>query len=118
MHIVIRTEQFKVFEEQKLRSFAAEVASTLAPIVAGRQTASADAVTREFAFEQLKRAQTHGLKRRDEMMAWTLCASVYGPGFDLAMPRVGRIIADRNYDRSVLLTQLAIDGLNKEGLAT
>ena len=113
MQLVMRPAQQKVFEEKKLRDFAVEVAAALTPVVANRQTASGGTVTREFAFEQLKRAETRGLKRRDEMMAWTLCALVHGPGFDEKMPRVRQILADRNYDRSVLFTQLAIDGLEK-----
>ena len=113
MHLAIRPEQQRVFEDQRLRAYAAEVASALTPIVSSRRSATTKPVTAEFAFEQLKRARTHGLKRRDEGMAWTLCALVHGADFDQKMPQVRQIVADQNYDRSVLLTQLAITGLKK-----
>ena len=113
MQLSIRPEQHRVFEDRGLRTFAAEVASILAPIVANRPIAHAGPVDADFAVAQLERARAHGLARRDEGMAWTLCALVYGPDFDQRMPQVRRIVADPNYDRSVLLTQLAVTELKK-----
>lgn len=111
MSLVIRPEQYLALQAQRLRDFAAEVGRTLAPIVANRQTIPSQHATDQFALEQLKRAEMHGLKRRNEMMAWTLCAMVYGPDFEERMPQSRQILADRNYDRSVLLTLLAMHGL-------
>ena len=113
MHLTIRTEQCKVFEEQSLRTFATEVASTLAPILADQQAAGAGRVTNDFVYEQLQRAEMNGLERKNELMAWTLCALVHGADFDQKLPRVSQILADRHYDRSVLFTQLALEGLKK-----
>jgi uncharacterized membrane protein YciS (DUF1049 family) len=45
------------------------------------------------------------------MMAWALCAVVLGADFAQSIQRVDHIVAEQNYDRSVLLTLLATRGL-------
>ena len=117
MPLVIRPEQYQAFEAQRLRYFAEEVARTLSPIIADLPAIPLQHSTDQFVFAQLKRAEMHGLTRRNEMMAWTLCAMVHGPDFEQKMPQVRQVIVDQNYDRSVLLTLLAMRGLKREEFA-
>ena len=113
MQLVIRPDQYLAFEAQRLRYFAEEVALTLSPIVANLPAIPPQHLTDQFVFAQLNRAEMQGLTRRNEMMAWTLCAMVLGPDFEQKVPEVRQIIVDPNYDRSVLLTLLAMRGLKR-----
>lgn len=73
--------------------------------------------TDRFALEQMRLAEKQGLKRKNELMAWTLCALVHGPGFDVRIPQVREIVEERVYDRSMLLTLLAVHGMKNRGVA-
>lgn len=117
MPIMITPAQHLALEAQQLRAFAAEVARTLAPILGGHRALPGREATERFAHEQLERARMHGLKRKNEMMAWTLCALVHGADFEQRIPQVGDIVAERHYDRSMLLTLLAMHGLRDTGRA-
>ena len=114
MSLVFRPEQYSALEAQRLRDFAAEVVRILAPVVADLPEVPPQRTTEPFVLAQLEEADTHGLKRRNELVAWTLCAMVHGPDFAWRMPQVRAILDDRNYDRSVLFTLLATQGLTSE----
>jgi len=109
--IMITPVQVAALETHQLNAFAAEVARTLDPILAGQPPAVRRNVTEAFARQQIERARVLGLKRRNEMMAWTLCALVHGADFEWRIAEVHQIVAERNYDRSMLLTLLAMNGL-------
>ena len=111
MAIMFTPAQMLVLEAQQLRAFAAEVARTLTPIVGKHRAMPGPEATERFACEQLERARMRGLKRKNEMMAWSLCAFVHGADFEQRIEQVGEILAERNYDRSMLLTLLALHGL-------
>ncbi len=113
MPLMITAAQYLALELRQLHVFAAEIAATLEPILAARPSESDGAITPAFAIAQIERARTNGLKRRNELMAWTLCAAVHGDGFERRMPELSQILNDRNYDRSMLLTLLAMRGLRE-----
>lgn len=118
MPIMITPAQLLALEAQQMRTFAAEVARTLGPILAAHRSPPVTGPTEQFAHEQLEQARMLGLKRKNEMMAWTLCALVHGAGFEHRLPEAREIVAERNYDRSTLLTLLAMHGLRNAGQAT
>ncbi len=111
MPMMITLEQYATLETHQWHAFAAEVARTLEPILATRPVAAGQVVTEPFARKQIARARELGLKHRNEMMAWTLCASVHGVDFERRIPQVNAIVEERNYDRATLLTLLAMNGL-------
>ncbi|HEX7688437.1 MAG TPA: hypothetical protein VF453_12060 [Burkholderiaceae bacterium] len=117
MPIMIKPAQYAALEAQQLRTFAAEVARTLSAIPSNHATPSTPGGPVEFAHEQVQRASRLGLKRRNEMMAWALCAWVHGTDFDHRMPEIRQIVAEPNYDRSMMLTVVAMHGLRGEGQA-
>lgn len=96
MPIMITPVQYAALESRQLQAFAAEVARTLEPIVAGQPPAVRRNVTEPFARQQVERARLLGLRRRNEMMAWTLCAVVHGTDFEQRVPEVQQIVAEKN----------------------
>lgn len=117
MSLVIRREQLRVFKEQRMRAFAGEVASKLFEVVAQREGRSALPTLTDFALDQLRKGEAAGLKKRDELMSFALCALVHGDGFHQSLLSAREILTDACYDRATLLAHLAIGGLKKGLLA-
>ena len=115
--LVILREQIRVFAEQQTRVFAGEVASRLSEVAAQWGVRLARPELTDFALDQLRKGEAAGLKKRDELMAFALCALVHGDGFHQRLLPVREILADVCYDRATLLAQLAISGLKKGALA-
>lgn len=113
MTMVIRREQFRVFEEQRMLAFAGEVASKLSEVAAQWGVRPDSPALTHFALGQLRKGEAAGLKKRDELMAFALCALVFGNGFHQSLLPAREILADACYDRATLLAQLAIGGLKK-----
>lgn len=110
--------QYAALESRQLHAFASEVALALQQILADQSPAVRQNATEPFARQQIERARVLGLRRRNEMMAWTLCAMVHGADFERRAPEVQHIVAEQNYDRSMLLTLFAMSGLRaSEGTA-
>lgn len=115
--LVILREQLRVFEEQQIRAFAGEVASRLSEVAVQRGIRLARPALTDFALDQLRKGGAAGLKKRDELMAFALCALVHGDGFHQRLLPVREILTDVCYDRATLLAQLAISGLKKGAFA-
>lgn len=117
LSLLISREQLRVFEEQQLRTFAGEVASRLFEVAAQRGAMPTLPALTNFALNQLRKGAAAGLKKRDELMAFALCALVHGDGFHQSLLPAREILTDTCYDRATLLAQLAISGL-KNGVFT